>query len=468
MLDKDKFYQISPYLVLVSAWSLIGYVQEDAMIYARILENSSLFTWRYNDGIDYASTTSIAWFFILKIFQICTSLSGETTLRLSSLLLALVCLNKLSNFVDGKVLLLLIGSYSFLISAVYGMETMLAIFYILYVLSLPISKFSNVFVHTTFVVIALLIRPDLIVFFSLYSLFISFDERLRILKSLLSIFFGVFIYCIICWALFGEPLPPSVMAKFISYGNSSTFFDKIKYFISFPIFLPEISILFGPISIIVNFLFFACGCYLIFCGSLDFGRKYGLLSLFIYLLCFSVINFFPWYVLPPAFVIQLLLIQYLPLRKIILAFIFLTVPLNLWKLKASEFKEEYRTHIGNQIADFYSDMGSLLLEPAGYIPYYANVFTYDTIGLASPRVHYYRSGHQVQWDEFLRIENIGMVLIRDDIGFISAENLRRYGYYKCQSFNWESYLSTVSSFKRLILILSRDYNYGLFCKEAKL
>ena len=99
-----------------------------------------------------------------------------------------------------------------------------------------------------------------------------------------------------------------------------------------------------------------------------------------------------------------------------------------------------------------------------YIPFHAKVLAYDTIGLASPKVHIYRSGQQVNWSDFISSENIGMVLIRDDIGFTSEVKLRQLGFEICQSFNWDAYKSTLPVYKQMVLTQSNDFNYSLFCK----
>lgn len=466
MLDKDIFKAVSPYLLVICAWAFIGYVQEDAMIYARIIENSTLFNWRYNYGIDYASTTSIAWFLIAKSLHGLLDLSGESILRLISLFFALLTLKKLQYLLDYKFQLLITGSYAFLISSVYGMETILVIFYIVCVLALPKTKFRSFTSQSTVFLLALLIRPDLIIFAATYTFFMSLDDRPALAKLFSSVILSILIYCIICLVIFQEPLPPSVLAKFSSYSSSSTIVEKLKYFINFPIFLPEVSVFFGIISIIVNLIFGVCIYYYLADVDMSTSRKFAIISVTVYLLCFGVINFFPWYILPSALMIQILLSQYQPTRKIIMGLMLLTMPLNIWKLKASEYKEEYRVYIGSEIRRLHSAMSPLLLEPAGYIPYHAKVVSYDTIGLASPKVHIYRSGGQVRWSDFIVGENIGMVLIRDDLGFTSKSDLQSIGFSQCQSFNWDAYKSSVSRFQQAVLTQSMDYNYSLFCKEG--
>jgi hypothetical protein len=46
----------------------------------------------------------------------------------------------------------------------------------------------------------------------------------------------------------------------------------------------------------------------------------------------------------------------------------------------------YRSGIGHAIRGLANDASTLFLEPAGYIPFYAQVITYDHVGLTSSKV----------------------------------------------------------------------------------
>ena len=62
-------------------------------------------------------------------------------------------------------------------------------------------------------------------------------------------------------------------------------------------------------------------------------------------------------------------------------------------LKNIGFQENsYRSVIGKDIFRMSDnpDIDTLFLEPAGYIPYYAKIKTYDTVGLSSPEILKFR------------------------------------------------------------------------------
>ena len=57
----------------------------------------------------------------------------------------------------------------------------------------------------------------------------------------------------------------------------------------------------------------------------------------------------------------------------------------------------YRGRIGERIREISNPSDTLLLEPSGYVPFYAKLFTWDEIGLTSPMVTNYRSRYRERW-----------------------------------------------------------------------
>ena len=51
---------------------------------------------------------------------------------------------------------------------------------------------------------------------------------------------------------------------------------------------------------------------------------------------------------------------------------------------------------------------TLFLEPSGYIPYYAKIKTYDTVGLSSPEIHQFRKMYKNKrwWLDFIEEKNL--------------------------------------------------------------
>lgn len=57
----------------------------------------------------------------------------------------------------------------------------------------------------------------------------------------------------------------------------------------------------------------------------------------------------------------------------------------------------YRGGIGRHLAEISQKGDTLFLEPAGYIPFYSGLYTYDEAGLASPLVVHYRTLYKTPW-----------------------------------------------------------------------
>jgi len=57
----------------------------------------------------------------------------------------------------------------------------------------------------------------------------------------------------------------------------------------------------------------------------------------------------------------------------------------------------YRGGIGVWLQQHAQSGDRVLLEPAGYIPYYSDLYTYDEVGLVSPQVVTYRQAYDLRW-----------------------------------------------------------------------
>lgn len=57
----------------------------------------------------------------------------------------------------------------------------------------------------------------------------------------------------------------------------------------------------------------------------------------------------------------------------------------------------YRGGIGVWLQEHARSGDRVLLEPAGYIPYYSDLYTFDEVGLVSPQVVTYRQAYELRW-----------------------------------------------------------------------
>lgn len=114
----------------------------------------------------------------------------------------------------------------------------------------------------------------------------------------------------------------------------------------------------------------------------------------------------------------------------------------------------FRAFIGTDIKNRAAPNDTLFLEPAGYIPFFAEIESWDTIGLASPRVLPYRVDIQNSnwWVDFVETERPRFILERKPVhkggnvdgGYVltEAERKRFNQLYALQAqYNYDEYLS---------------------------
>lgn len=119
---------------------------------------------------------------------------------------------------------------------------------------------------------------------------------------------------------------------------------------------------------------------------------------------------FPWYFWPATFlgyaIVCALLVDWLATKRkgygptsFIIGLAVLGGVAAQWAYSYSWGMKEYayRGGIGKQLAEMAQENDTLFLEPAGYIPYYSGLYTYDEAGLGSPLVLHYRDLYQTPW-----------------------------------------------------------------------
>jgi hypothetical protein len=133
----------------------------------------------------------------------------------------------------------------------------------------------------------------------------------------------------------------------------------------------------------------------------------------------------------------------------------------------------YRGGIGVWLKEHARAGDKMLLEPAGYIPYYSGLYTYDEVGLVSPQVVNYRLTYEERWwpefvmdyrpDWLVQREHIkhdktyqGYTLNGDELEWL-RENYRLAGWF---SFQPKDY--TRSHFLASLLSLAEADDYFIF------
>jgi hypothetical protein len=74
----------------------------------------------------------------------------------------------------------------------------------------------------------------------------------------------------------------------------------------------------------------------------------------------------------------------------------------------------YRADVGRYLADVSHGKGTLLLEPAGYIPFFSHLHTQDEVGLVSDNILKYMKAYPASWwIEYVKNERPTYIVQRD-------------------------------------------------------
>ena len=118
----------------------------------------------------------------------------------------------------------------------------------------------------------------------------------------------------------------------------------------------------------------------------------------------------------------------------------------------------------------------MFLEPAGYIPFFAKIKTFDTVGLTSPVVRNYRKKDQIKnwWFEFVYNEKPNFVIdrkdlsldgeIRDGLYTLTVKELDWFNnnYTKIKEFKYTEYVKKYGGGFKAFFNLGSHTDYYIF------
>ena len=184
-----------------------------------------------------------------------------------------------------------------------------------------------------------------------------------------------------------------------------------------------------------------------------------------------------WYLYPYSFFSYILFTIFLiklksfnkfkiPIMSILIFITFLQFAV----LKNIGFQENsYRSVVGKDILEMSEEptKDTLFLEPTGYVPYYAKIKTYDTVGLASPEILKYRKMYKNNrwWLDFIEDKKPTFILDRSNIyngyshdGLYSLTAIEikwfKENYKLMKEYNYQDYVRKYSG------SLEQFYNHG--------
>jgi hypothetical protein len=407
---------------------LTHYVQEDAYISARAIRNLVTHgALAFNVGDRYSPVTSLAWGYVAAVPAVLMSpeqiMLGFQLLGIASVGLAIVLLRRFLASFWSTVALALCSPALF--ASFLGMETGMCILYLALVAVTLLDGEKRPRMLYLLAAAGPLIRPELIavslLLVALTSLTVRLPARDKWIVTSAPVL-GALAYVTLNLVLSNELISPSIIAKSLSYPHEHSLRamrDRMLMVFSGQFIIPSVKQLpswvhvafnLAPLVLLVRRLRDRTAPV-----SIDEGRAlvfvlfvaYGMPCLF----CYGG-QFAQWYMFPSAFFAVLLALWSMPASwherariKVVVLSGVSVIALGQLALSYSDGTQEfgYRAGVGRWLRQQAAPGATLLLEPAGYIPFYSDLKTYDDVGLVSPVVlAYIRSHGRNWWMSFVR------------------------------------------------------------------
>lgn len=488
------------------------YIQEDAFIYFRTARNIvSHGDYSFNIGASYpGATSSIYAFFVAALI----GLFGEfalLALQAVNFFVAIIGALALSaSTLTSKsakpqftpyIFIFTILSPPFLTLAISGMETPF-LFTSLSLLLLGVSRRLGPLIAAASVVIVLM-RVEAAIAVVLAAALVALTRDFKLLSwTIAGLIVGFFTFSLTNFIFVGEIIPQTITAKATAYtpGRSvgdislriwDIFFEQSFFLGLSSRFIPEeiyIVVGFSGITLLAVTL---VKPLLYKVDSSSHQRSNTIPALVaIIILAFSLGYtyggvIFPWYLWPSS-VFSYFLTAWLMWRfnsqlrfastSLIIAMGVLSI-VNLLVMKNIGNQEsQFRASVGLYISREAEDVDTLFLEPAGYIPYFANIRTWDTVGLVSPDILKYRNPENLDWwMDFVIEHRPTWIVERSPIhaqgtpdatrpeGFTAAERVDFNTLYDLNhTFNYREYLERSLGVMSPIYMLGSHSDYYLY------
>jgi hypothetical protein len=425
-----------------------GHVQEDAFITFRCAVNlAESGVYGYNAGEKVSASTTHLYVLLTALIYKAVGEHFLPMLIFLNITLLVLGIYWLSGLLvedwDQRMRLWILSSLTpiALLISYSGMETSLLIFTLGATVSLQLTPSTRRWAGP---VMALLpwIRPDAVAFAGLLILFCTLRERKLPWGLIGGLVLGTAALAGFNYYYFGEVLNHTIIAKSVYY----KIFNQWSLTQSFSqifgigggwtgVFSPLTTKYLAPLSEV-----FLAGAMAAFSYDLYRNRSdYNRLTASGFFIAVAVLIpasyavggvIFPWYLWPASLFGAMLIIalalevaggkNHARTRAVsgLLFAVILVFSLGQLVLSCNQGMQEsgYRRSVGLFIKDISSPADDILLEPAGYIPFYAERYTYDEVGLGSPTVtQYHIKYRQKWWSAFVRDRRPALLLVRCDL-----------------------------------------------------
>ncbi|MBK1896789.1 LTA synthase family protein [Chryseobacterium paridis] len=213
---------------------------------------------------------------------------------------------------------------------------------------------------------------------------------------------GVSIALAFNWFYFGEWVNNTIVAKKLLYDKNFTFSQDVEYFITnYGNFWGMLKLPgnFNPFTIIV--LIFELVCFIFLIRQKE-KRNYFLWMIFLFgwakqLIFLSQKSLFDWYYWVPQILLFVPVLVFVLEQKVkrniwlFLLIIIYILPMTIFQtihsIATGNGEWNYRRSIGTSLNFYEKDKSQwILLEPAGYVPYFSGLKTIDEVGLVDKQI----------------------------------------------------------------------------------
>jgi len=388
---------------------LTHYIQEDAFITWRVAQNLLDYgVIGFNGNTRISASTTHLYVFVSYFFNLIFGKENfiEPLLIFNSLLFTIgtVLLSQLvlKNPWHKAIFIFLIGILPPAIKiSILGMEYGILFFLEMALLYYGFSK-NKKWALILLPILILFTRIDTVIFLGIVFLVDVFWNRKIRWRYVLGGILGLVAVLSFNWFYFGELVNNTITAKKLLYAHDFTFQQHLEYFgASFGNFWGMLKLPgnFNPITIVILIFELLCFIYLIRQRE---KRNYFLWMIFIFgwvkqIIFISQKSLFDWYYWVPQLLlfvpVLIFVLEQKERRKLWLSLlvIFYILPMfafqTVHSIATGNGEWYYRRVIGLYLGTFEKDKKQwILLEPAGYIPYFSGLKTIDEVGLVDKQI----------------------------------------------------------------------------------
>ena len=388
---------------------LTHHIQEDAFITWRVAQNLLDYgVIGFNGETKISASTTHLYVFVSYVFNLVFGKENfiYPLLIFNSLLFTIgsYFLSKLilENPVHQAIFIFLFGILPPSIKiSIFGME-----YGILFFLEMALLYFgfkqNKIWAQILFPILILFTRIDTVIFLGIVFLVdIIWNKKIRwfyILGGML----GVAVFMSFNWFYFGELVNNTIVAKSVTYAKNMSLALQWKYFLmNYGNFWGMLKLPgdFNPFTILVLVFEFLAFLYIV---SKKENKNLFIWIIFLFgwtkqLIFISQRSYFDWYYWVPQILIFAVILVFVLEQKtykfwwISLLVIFYILPMATFQtvhsIATGNGEWNYRRSIGLFLKDYEKDKNQyILLEPAGYIPYFSGLKAIDEVGLVDKEI----------------------------------------------------------------------------------